>query len=49
LKKKKNFLIENRLRAEFGATQPATASAACALSRSFETVFIPFPISFESS
>jgi hypothetical protein len=25
-----NFLIGNRLRAEFGATQPATARAACA-------------------
>jgi hypothetical protein len=30
LKKKKNFLIGNRLRAEFGAAQPATAREACA-------------------
>jgi hypothetical protein len=29
--------------------QPATTRAACALSQSFETVFTPFPISFESS
>jgi hypothetical protein len=49
LKKKKNFLIGNRLQAEFGAAQPATARAACALSRSFETTFIPFLISSESS
>jgi hypothetical protein len=49
LKKKKNFLIQNRLRAEFGAAQPATVRAACALGRSFETVFIPFLISSESS
>jgi hypothetical protein len=31
LKKKKNFLIENQLRAEFGAAQPAIARAACAV------------------
>jgi hypothetical protein len=48
LKKKKNFLIENRLQAEFGAAQLATAHAACALSRLFKTAFIPFPISSES-
>jgi hypothetical protein len=32
LKKKKNFLIGNQLWGEFGAAQPATACAACALS-----------------
>jgi hypothetical protein len=47
--KKKNFLIGNRLQAEFGAAQSATARAAYALSRSFEPAFIPFPISSESS
>jgi hypothetical protein len=30
LKKKKNFLIGNRLQAEFGTAQPATARVACA-------------------
>jgi hypothetical protein len=29
LKKKKNFLIGNQLRSEFGAAQPDTAHAAC--------------------
>jgi hypothetical protein len=29
LKKKKNFLIEKRLQAKFGAAQPATMHAAC--------------------
>jgi hypothetical protein len=29
LKKKKNFLIGNQLRAEFGVAQTATALAAC--------------------
>jgi hypothetical protein len=47
--KEKKILIGNRLRAKFSAAQLATAHAVCALSRSFETAFIPIRISYESS